>query len=75
MSNEPKINSRKNMRVDEVVPVELPDFVMPHTCPRCGKAQQPVTLRKREHYRELKCSACANTYWHQAARTFITEPT
>ncbi len=64
-----------------VIPAEIAQLpmgigrVLPHVCPKCGKAQQPIVLKTLtdKGYYEVKCTSCAGIYHHHPAVNRITQ--
>lgn len=46
----------------EAPPVIINSRVLPHVCPLCGKAQQPLVLQRTSSHVKVRCTSCAGTY-------------
>ncbi len=52
----------------EAPPVMVPDTVLPHICPLCGRGQTPTRIGKRLNGdRDVQCKLCAGKYVYTPA--------
>lgn len=68
--NKPGRKPEGTYKVEDAPPVILHNKVMPCTCPRCGKSQSPLVLRKNPTYSDVRCTACASNFqYHHATES------
>ncbi len=56
----------------EAPPIMLPDTILPHICPLCGRGQTPTIVRKQPNSdRYVRCNSCGKEYVYRPASTRI----